>query len=459
MAKIKLEPYEKIEFNSETHKGLRFTRDNYGIGNAFYKDPSTNEEVHIGKVDIVSGHFWVNNERKQFDKYDSPDNLFAAFCDLMDNYVDKEMVNITMDSDRYTIQDIAADIEQFMFERGEYSRNEKDRPLQIDYSIPQTDIPSDEYRQKVIINIERDCTSVIGKISLTKYLDDEIASMDEDDESINLAEKALSALCHNEIETLYTPYGTNSDVDRLVNSDNWVDRSNAAKRGYALDRLMFDSDYKVRADVANTGFRLDEFLYDDNEYVQELAREKFIRDIGKETVPFGDNTQISIVVEEEDKNKYYAKEVSVTIYDNDDNEIATAYSIPIEKFAQFLHNLKETHGDKDLIKQLDYVRDVSDRIYEVTGYLSSSYSGVTDVKNFNDWSKVEEYAHERLMNGDYVEIINNLTGKSIRIDPDTYSQIFDGEFPYKSSDFERYETSSNKSSTGKECPKYNTERD
>jgi len=68
--------------------------------------------------------------------------------------------------------------------------------------------------------------------------------------------------------------------------------------------------------------------------------------------------------------------------------------------------------------------------FAVTGYLSSNKSGAYADMYFgaNDWSDVESYAHNLLMKGLYVNIINFKTGDTLDIDPDEYQAYFDGSF-------------------------------
>ncbi len=82
----------------------------------------------------------------------------------------------------------------------------------------------------------------------------------------------------------------------------------------------------------------------------------------------------------------------------------------------------------------DIERDI--KKYEITGYLGNNYSGIMENFETDDWSVVEEKAHEMLCNGNYTEIKNRETGKSVRIDPDTYLDNFEGEFPVKYDELE-----------------------
>ena len=70
--------------------------------------------------------------------------------------------------------------------------------------------------------------------------------------------------------------------------------------------------------------------------------------------------------------------------------------------------------------------------YEIVGYYDSRYAGVAHDISSNDWSVIEEAAHEYLNEGLYVEITNTILGTYIRISPDEYEN--EGEFPIKPED-------------------------
>lgn len=76
--------------------------------------------------------------------------------------------------------------------------------------------------------------------------------------------------------------------------------------------------------------------------------------------------------------------------------------------------------------------------YKVSAYYGKSPSGTfvaleTDLTT-PDWSRAEEFAHERLMKGNYVIISDTKSGKSLKIDPLDYEDAFCGDFPYKPDD-------------------------
>lgn len=78
--------------------------------------------------------------------------------------------------------------------------------------------------------------------------------------------------------------------------------------------------------------------------------------------------------------------------------------------------------------------------YAVSGYYGTDSNGhpqglAEDFKT-DDWSKVEEQAHEMLGKGNIVEIVDERTGGSTVLDPDLYFEDFQGEFPVKPHDLD-----------------------
>lgn len=68
--------------------------------------------------------------------------------------------------------------------------------------------------------------------------------------------------------------------------------------------------------------------------------------------------------------------------------------------------------------------------FAVTGYLYDNQRGAVADRYFDpdEWSEVEDYAHNLLMKGLFVNIVYFKTGDSININPDEYRNEFDGEF-------------------------------
>lgn len=88
--------------------------------------------------------------------------------------------------------------------------------------------------------------------------------------------------------------------------------------------------------------------------------------------------------------------------------------------------------DKSMFESLELkTEDTESDKYQVESYYDKYYRGLEDDLFTNDWSEVEEFAHEHLMKGRYVVIYDTENGIRQTIDPDEYAEDFDGEFPYK----------------------------
>ena len=71
----------------------------------------------------------------------------------------------------------------------------------------------------------------------------------------------------------WTPYGTNPELDKLVDSDDWRVREAVAQQGYGLDKLVNDKDHDVRKAIAEQCYGLDILIHDKDEDVRrEVAR-------------------------------------------------------------------------------------------------------------------------------------------------------------------------------------------
>ena len=70
-------------------------------------------------------------------------------------------------------------------------------------------------------------------------------------------------------------YGSFSDTDALVDSENVEDRIRMAKMGYGVDKLVNDPDPRVRVEVAKGGYFTRELLKDESPEVR-AAVQKYI---------------------------------------------------------------------------------------------------------------------------------------------------------------------------------------
>lgn len=84
-----------------------------------------------------------------------------------------------------------------------------------------------------------------------------------------------------------------------------------------------------------------------------------------------------------------------------------------------------------------------DNKYSVESYYGTDtnghFFGLESSMETDEWSQVEEHAHEMLSSGKNVKITDKETGKSIEMVSDAYIENFEGEFPFKPQDLENNE--------------------
>lgn len=85
---------------------------------------------------------------------------------------------------------------------------------------------------------------------------------------------------NNRIEFIKNQYGSNWELDVLVNDKNWEVRASIIEKDYALDKLIWDKDWRVRELVLKHGYGLD-ILINDTDYLTRrvLARRGYGLDI------------------------------------------------------------------------------------------------------------------------------------------------------------------------------------
>jgi len=71
----------------------------------------------------------------------------------------------------------------------------------------------------------------------------------------------------------FRPYGTNEELDELVDSKDWTDRREVARQGYGLDKLIDDESIWVREAVAKQGYGLDKLVNDEERCVREAVKD------------------------------------------------------------------------------------------------------------------------------------------------------------------------------------------
>lgn len=95
-------------------------------------------------------------------------------------------------------------------------------------------------------------------------------------------------------------------------------------------------------------------------------------------------------------------------------------------------SMKEDINEEDTFEELIPKEDEDvEKMYDVISYYDDKLKGIEDSITSNDWSVITDFAHNKLMNGSYVKIVNTVSGKEKVITPSTYQDEFNGEFTIK----------------------------
>ena len=149
----------------------------------------------------------------------------------------------------------------------------------------------------------------------------------------------------------WTPYGTNPELDKKVDSDDWLNRFSLAVNGYGLDKLINDEDWSVRDVVAKQGYGLD-ILINDKDYDVRIAVAK-------------QGYGLDILIN--DEYKYVRKVVTNYLKDN-------GYK-SIEEWAKA--NPDKVYGEIDF----DLINTIKDFVYKIDG------SNSIHIENYDEETK------------------------------------------------------------------------
>lgn len=101
----------------------------------------------------------------------------------------------------------------------------------------------------------------------------------------------------------------------------------------------------------------------------------------------------------------------------------------IDKNAYNRDKHSKIKADKErYAKEVEESKKVTESKYIVCSYYDEKLHGLEDELKTDDFSEATDFAHEKLMQGNMVEIENTESGKYKRINPDEYAKDFDGEF-------------------------------
>lgn len=104
----------------------------------------------------------------------------------------------------------------------------------------------------------------------------------------------------------WTPYGTDPELDAIVDHKSDYIRRGAASHGYGLDKLVYDENPFIRSMVASRGYGLDILINDTDWYVRAMV---VSQGYGLDVLINDKDERVSRAVNE------YLKEFSVTLED------------------------------------------------------------------------------------------------------------------------------------------------
>ena len=252
-----------------------------------------------------------------------------------------------------------------------------------------------------------------------------------------IAENAQTAQIYERDNIQYDDYGSpigtplleekgvNTMAEKTYKWDNFGD-DNFAAEGGVMTRPMNDrpNDYEffqLQIDDEGNRYAFHGVVSDLKDYADNAVLEQGAIDLNyADAADFIENSPERAVVELVENYGYGAMEFSATnkdgqgAYSTDKNdfklseqelaEFMTKLDIPVEFIPEFEYQLESKYGK----------------------------NGIEDTFKTNDWSEVEAWSHEKLMDGLSVEINDVKYGQSASLDPDRYQHTHDargGEFP------------------------------
>lgn len=214
--------------------------------------------------------------------------------------------------------------------------------------------------------------------------------------------------------------------------------------GYALHDKAGKSQFECERfnNAAEIIERLDRFHYFDEDYIHYL-QDNFV----KFEVVTG--TKVPEGFELPETAEEWVRLMDIEAYNVFKKEyfseyMALCYIANADSIAIDMENVIEESNTDVLINE-------DSPLYVISSYYEDKFRGLEEETKTYDWSKAEEIAHEKLMDGLSVEISEEKNGGCIRIKADDY--ICDwtehdlAEFPYKSYDLKK---SSNKTISERE---------
>lgn len=236
---------------------------------------------------------------------------------------------------------------------------------------------------------------------------------------------------------------------------------------YAIDH--FKNHYYWKTDNSNIEDFAREYLEETGYDADFLAQYFDYAALGEELLSDPDYEPLSDNGNEWDEGELYIDQLYGSVEDfiaNHDLDTVFDYYFDLDGFANgnlrysfdyddqtgiWVSESVRTKSNKKTIKENYY-----DNRFKVTSYYDNNYRGVGSSEDFDSYDEAEEYAHDRLINGENIIITDTETGNRVMINSREYTMKFDGDFvvntdiyDFKQSVLRSYESVNRKSGKSK----------
>ena len=234
-------------------------------------------------------------------------------------------------------------------------------------------------------------------------------------EDLPNGEVGYSVYCPKIQDKYLETFETSYDAKDYIDSNEWDIQLPVGAEVEANDRDLNSSHTDIKANLSKENYALDEEMMNSllEDAANSISGEGDIIDI-YET----DGMKVVITF------NHHAVDL--------DERIAKCVTALNDVFANTGWHFKfdNCNGDNVLIFNELQAEDDNDPKYYVAGYFSSDLRGLDDNLATDDFTTALDFAHELASNGDYIEIINEVTGKAKSYTPDRWMEAIEfGDVP------------------------------
>ena len=234
-------------------------------------------------------------------------------------------------------------------------------------------------------------------------------------EDLPNGEVGYSVYCPKIQDKYLETFETSYDAKDYIDSNEWDIQLPVGAEVEANDRDLNSSHTGIKANLSKENYALDEEMMNSllEDAANSISGEGDIIDI-YET----DGMKVVITF------NHHAVDL--------DERIAKCVTALNDVFANTGWHFKfdNCNGDNVLIFNELQAEDDNDPKYYVAGYYGSDLRGLEDNLATDDFTTALDFAHELASNGDYIEIINEVTGKAKSYTPDQWMEAIEfGDVP------------------------------